>query len=76
MLLQELLAAQGALLEQTQESLQECQSQSTRIEARAALREERQRSIVARLQEGHACVSTEVRSRQKPAGPCHSLDTV
>ena len=58
--LQEQLAAQGALLEQTQASLQECQRQSTRIEARAALREERQRSIIARLQEGHTCMSAEV----------------
>ena len=63
LLLQELLAAQGALLQQTQASLQECRSQSTRIEARAALREERQRSVIARLQEGHACMSAEVRSR-------------
>ena len=75
MLLQELLAAQGALLEQTQASLQECQSQSTRIEARAALREERQRSIIARLQEGHACVTAEVSIRLRPSKPhlsCHT----
>ena len=72
LLLQELLAAQGALLEQKQAALQKCLSQSTHIEATAALREERQRSIIARLREGHACMTAEVRTRERPTGFCRS----
>ena len=70
-----LLAAQVALLEQTQASLQECQEQSSHFEATAALREERQRSIIARLEDGLTCMTAEVRTRQRPAGPSRNPNT-